>query len=119
MPLLQRAAPYLAIIGAALGLIFYVNGLRSTVAKQGEQIAQLDAAIAAEKLARRKDIAGLTALSSGLATAAVDNAKDAAVMKDTINATNPQPVSAGLRSLLDCLRTVDRGGECAPATASR
>lgn len=117
LSILRRALPYIAIIGAALGLVLYVNNLRSTVRNQATQIDGLKVAIAAESLARRKDVAGLTALSSGLASAAVDNAKDRAAMERTIDVANPKPTSPGLVSLIACLRAKGGdGSKCAPAS---
>lgn len=116
--LLGKALPYLAIIGAAVGLLLYVNGLRSTVAKQASAIASLRTDLTNEQKARQRDVAGLTALSSGLAQAATDTANDRAILERTIDATHPAPASPGLVSLLDCLRANDAHRVCAPAASS-
>lgn len=114
-PKLLAALPYLFFALAVGGVCLWINGLRETVDEQAAAIGKLQTDLAAEQLARRKDVAGLTALSSGLAQAATDTAKDQAILERTIDATNPKPASAGLASLIACLRDRDAGRECAPA----
>ena len=107
--------PYLAIALAVLGAVRWINGMRSDIARQRTQIAQLSTDLASEKQARARDVAGLTALSSVLVAASSAKQKDQDALSHAIDVQHPQPVSAGLSRLLVCLRAADDGRECAAA----
>lgn len=107
--------PYIAIALAVLGGILWINGMRADIARQRTQIAQLSTDLASEKQARARDVAGLTALSSGLVAASSAKQRDQEALSHAIDVQHPQPVSAGLSRLLVCLRAADQNRECSAA----
>jgi len=72
-----------------------------------------------ERLARQKDVAGLTALSVGFAKAAVETKADKAIMEKTIDAANPAPASPALSELMRQLRDSDGAKPTSPAKPNR
>lgn len=108
--------PYIAAALVILGFVLWIRGMQSTIAEQRASIAALKLDVATEKQARQRDVAGLTSLSSGLLAASSSKDKDQTALQETIDATHPAPVSAGLAALLGCLRASDDGKQCA-ATA--
>jgi hypothetical protein len=113
--LLSRYWPALGIALALLAGWLYVHHLQEQVAR----IPALEQAIVAEKVARERDVAGLTALSSGLAKAASDTKKDQTILAETIDAQHSQPVSSGLANLLGELRRADASGNASAGRTGR
>jgi hypothetical protein len=91
----------LILIGLAA---FAIKSGIDKIDRQGRQIANLQRDLAAEKAARKADVAGLTILSQGVVAAASARALDDKLLAETIDAKNPQPVSPGLADFLDGLR---------------
>jgi len=106
--------PYLAIAAALLAGWLYVSGLQRSVADLREKNASLSSALTSETQARQRDVAGLTILSSGLVAASSAKQKDQEALSNAIDVQRPQPVSAGLSRLIECLRANDQARECAP-----
>lgn len=117
-----KAAPYLLILAAVAGLVLWINGMRSKIDAQAARItaqdvryAGLEVKFETEKQARTRDVAGLTALSSGLVAASSAKQRDQEALSHAIDVQHPQPVSAGLSALLTCLRAADQNRECSAA----
>ncbi|MET0439144.1 MAG: hypothetical protein ABW043_16790 [Devosia sp.] len=110
--------PWIAGLVAVVGVVLWIRGMRAEIADLKVSNSHLNEAIQAEKLSRERDVAGLTALSSGLAKVSTDNRKDAAILAETIDAKNPAPSSPGLAALLDGLRAADQDGKRIPAAGS-
>jgi hypothetical protein len=111
-----RATPYIVAVAILIGFVLWIRGMQSTIADQSSQINKLAVNLRTEQVARAKDVAGLTTLSSGLLAASSAKDKDQAALQETIDAAHPTPVSAGLAALLGCLRQADDNKQCA-ATA--
>jgi hypothetical protein len=95
-------------VAVAIALAFFaVKSAINKIDAQGQEIAMLRTAVASEKAAREKDVAGLTALSQGVVAAASARAIDDKILSETIDAKNPQPSSPGLARFLDGLRASD------------
>jgi hypothetical protein len=105
--LFARYWPALGIAGALLIGWLYVSHLRSTVETQADEINTLAVNLRAEQDARKRDVAGLTTLSKGLTQVATDTKRDATILAETINASNPAPASPRLSDFLRGLREAD------------
>ncbi|WP_420142800.1 hypothetical protein [Sphingomonas sp.] len=95
--------PYLFVMLIAAGLVWWIADLRATIADQAATINTVQADLKAEKAARQRDIAGLTALSQGLGKVAVETKQDAKIVQETVKDANV-PLSPQLGALLDGLR---------------
>lgn len=113
-----RLLPYGVAIGVVVAFGLWINGMRSTIEELKVSNGYLKTEIAAEKLARERDVAGLTTLASGLAAASSATKKDNAILQETINVAAPQPATPGLARFIECLRAGDRGGDCPPAAST-
>jgi len=113
-----KGAPYLAIAAAVLAGWLYVSGLQATVKEQRGQMYDLSVQLKTETAARQRDVAGLTILSSGLVAASSAKQKDQEALSNAIDVQHPQPVSAGLSRLIECLRANDQARECAPSAGT-
>ncbi|WP_420140192.1 hypothetical protein [Sphingomonas sp.] len=116
--MIRPMLPWIAGAIAILTFYLWIHSMQAKIARQDAQINTLAMNLKAEQAARAKDVAGLTALSSGLLAASSAKSADQKALSETIDATNPTPVSAGLASLLGCLRENDNGRECATPTRS-
>jgi hypothetical protein len=103
----------------AIGLaVFAIHSAIDKIDKQGQQIASLKTELETEKDARKRDVAGLTALSQGVVAAANAHAVDEQILAETIDAKNPKPSSPGLTDFLNGLRASD-ANRAAPAGPAR
>jgi hypothetical protein len=97
-------------LGVAILVALAAFGIKAGINKidaQGRQISQLKTDLATEKQARERDVRGLTVLSQGITAAASARAIDEKILGETINASNPKPVSPDLGRFLDGLRSAD------------
>jgi hypothetical protein len=99
------------IVGA---FVWWIVDMRSDLAQLRTANESLSVRLSAEEVARRRDVASLTALSTGLAAVAVETKKDAAVVTETVKDANA-PLSPQLSSLLDQLREQAAGKPANPA----
>jgi len=117
--LVRKLGPYIAIALAVLAAWWYVSGLQNKVESQAATIMAVQRDLDGERLARKRDVAGLTALSSGLTKAAVETKADKAIMERAIDATNPSPASSALSDLLRQLRASDSSKPTSATGANR
>jgi hypothetical protein len=108
-------------IGALILIALFALSIKlgiNKIAAQGKEIATLKTDLATEKAARQKDVQGLTVLAQGMIAASSARALDERTLGETINASNPNPVSPDLGAFLDRLR-VQAGSNTgsAPSTA--
>ncbi len=94
----------LILIGLAA---FAIKSGIDKIDAQGQQIATLQTALASEKQARERDVAGLTTLAQGMTAAASARGMDEEVLRATIDSQHPSPVSPGLAAFLSGLRARD------------
>jgi hypothetical protein len=116
MPGLSRLQVGLAIGALVLLALagFAIKAGLDKIARQGAQIEALERDLAAEKAARERDVRGLTVLAQGITAAATARGMDDEILRETIDARNPQPVSPDLARFLLGLRERDAGA-AAPA----
>jgi hypothetical protein len=105
--IIRPLLPYIAIGLAVAGFYLWVTGMQHTIAKQNAQINTLAVNLRAEQVARSKDVAGLTVLAKGTAAIAVDTARDATALQETVSAQNAKPSSPELAAFLGRLRDAD------------
>lgn len=106
----------LAVIVAIGLLAFAIKSGINKIEKQGKEIATLKIDLATEKAARQKDVQGLTVLAQGMIQASSARAIDEKVLRETIDAKKPTPVSPGLAAFLDRLR-LQAGSNPGPASS--
>lgn len=120
MPILTAltfARKYGWILAVVL-LGWWLHHQSATIASQATSITKLSKDLKDESAARTRDVAALTTLSTGLVAASSAKAADQKALTDAIDIRNPQPVSAGLGNLLQCLRDHDNGKTCTGSTGS-